>query len=48
MGITFDPEDPRFKKKRTLRPEDVEEIVLEHREVEIPTVSRRRRKNEDC
>ncbi|MDP7080079.1 MAG: hypothetical protein QF415_09325 [Candidatus Undinarchaeales archaeon] len=47
MGITIDPEDPRFKKKRTLRPEDVEDIVLERREVDLPTRRRSRRTNEE-
>ena len=46
MGITIDPEDPRFKKKRTLRPEDVEDIALERREVDLPTRRPRRLKDE--
>ncbi|MDP6626345.1 MAG: hypothetical protein QGG50_00490 [Methanopyri archaeon] len=47
MGITIDPDDPRFKKKRTLRPEDVEDIVLERREVDLPTTRRSRRTKDE-
>ncbi len=47
VGITIDPDDPRFKKKRTLRPEDVEDIVLERREVDLPTTRRSRRTKDE-